>query len=230
MTNVTVGIHQPNFIPWMGFFSKIYRSDVFVLIDDVQYVTGSVCNRTKIKNNIGQAVWLTVPVKLDNGSLSTFRETRIADPKWFHKALNLIKASYVKAPYFASYFPDIERQLSMPYESLAAMNVSLIKFFCDIFSIGTPIYRQSETGVEFGKKNELNLGITLHFNGTVYLSGNGARKYNDPELFEKNGILLRYVDYTAPSYKQINGPFIEGLSVLDVLFNEGADASRHVKA
>ena len=108
MKDLAIGIHQPNFMPWMGFFYKINQSDIFVLIDDVQYVKGSVCNRTKIKSNTGEPVWLTVPVTLENGTTSTFNETKLANPLWGKKALNLIKASYIKAPYFQSFFSEIE--------------------------------------------------------------------------------------------------------------------------
>lgn len=224
----TIAIHQPNFMPWMAYFHKIYRSDIFVIIDDVQYVKGSICNRSKIKNNMGEAVWLTVPVGLENGSASTFNQTKLADVNWHRKALNLIKASYINAPYFRLYFQEIEQLLRQEYESLAKLNIALIKYFCSKLQISTPIYIQSEMGVEFGKKNYLNLGITEHFKGTTYLSGNGAKKYNDPELFKEHGVELSYLDFTAPAYHQINGSFIEGLSILDLLFNEGDEGRRFV--
>src|SRR5579859_3080262 len=223
-----VGIHQPNFMPWMGFFNKICLVDEFVLIDEVQYVRGSVCNRTKVKNNMGDAVWLTVPVNLENGSASTFNQAKIADPNWQKKALNLIKASYLKTPFFRLYFPEIEELLSRDYSSLAKLNIALINFFCVKFAIDTPIHIQSELGIEFGKKNYLNLGITMHFKGNVYLSGGGARKYNDDSLFLKEGIELRYQDFKAPRYGQANGEYIEGLSILDLLFNEGEKGRRYI--
>jgi hypothetical protein len=229
MKDLIIGIHQPNFMPWMGFFNKIYRSDIFVLIDDVQFEKGSVCNRTKIKNNAGEPVWLTVPVRFENGSASTFRETKIAEHLWHKKALNLIKAFYSKASHFNSYYPEIETLLSAEYESLAALNISLIKFFCRQLTIETPIYLQSEIGVEFGKKNHLNLGITKYFKGKIYLSGSGARKYNDQDLFTENNIAIEYQDFVAPSYTQINGAFVGGLSIIDLLFNEGQKGISYVK-
>jgi hypothetical protein len=225
---LVVGIHQPNFMPWMGFFNKICLADVFVLIDEVQYVKGSVCKRTKLKNNMGEAVWLTVPVNLENGSASTFNEVKMADSKWQRKAINLIKASYLKTPFFQSYFPEVEELLLRDYQSLAKLNIAFINFFCTQFAIDTPIRIQSELGIEFGKKNYLNLGITKHFGGNVYLSGAGARKYNDPNLFLEEGVELRYQDFKAPRYSQANGEFIEGLSILDLLFNEGEKGRQRI--
>jgi hypothetical protein len=219
--SLKVGIHQPNFMPWMGYFNKIHRSDIFVIIDDVQFAKGSVCNRCKIKNNMGEEVWLTVPVRPENGSASTFNEMKIAEPAWHHKALNLLKASYIKAPYFNTYYPVIENLFKKEYNSLAEMNITLIRFFCDSLHINTPIYIQSQIPEEFGKKNDLNLGITKHFKGDIYLSGGGAKKYNDHDLFLQQGVSIEYQEYKVPMYNQINGNFIEGLSIIDTLFNEG---------
>lgn len=212
----------------MGFFNKIYRADLYVLIDEVQYAAGNVCNRNKIKNTAGQAVWLTVPVTLEKGSASTFRETKIADPNWHRKGLNLVRESYRKAPFFQEYFPQLQSLLSAQYESLAAMNVTLIKHLCEVLGISTPIHLQSEAGVEFGKKNMLNIGIVKHFNGTIYLSGQGARKYNDHDAFREHGLEIEYQEYTAPQYPQINNGFIEKLSVIDLILNVGPDSAKYV--
>jgi hypothetical protein len=229
MKNRIVGIHQPNFMPWMGFFNKIYRSDIFVLIDDVQFAKGSVCNRTKLKNNEGKEVWLTVPVRFDNGSASTFNQTKIADSQWHKKALNLIKSCYIQAPYYKQYLPELENIFVDDHPSLASLNCALIKYFCRKFGIATPIHLQSELSMDFGKKNFLNLGITRHFNGNIYLSGTGAKKYNDHKLFEENNVTIQYLNYEQPQYRQLYGNFIEGLSVVDLLFNEGEAGSAFIK-
>ena len=230
MSQRIVGIHQPNFLPWQGFFNKIYASDVFVLIDEVQFVKQSVCNRTKILAANGEETWFTVPVKFDNGSASNFLETRLAEPTWFKKGLNLIKSSYITAPFYKEYFPTIEELLSGPYASIAEMNIALIQYFCELYKISTPVYQQSKMGVEFGKKNLLNLGITQHFHGTIYLSGNGARKYNDHELFESNNIEIRYQQFNPQPYpQQWRKEFLPGLSILDLLFNVGPEGERFIK-
>jgi len=226
---LTVGIHQPNFMPWAGYFNKIHKSDVFVIIDDVQFVKQSICNRVKIKNTEGEATWLTVPVRFENGSASTFNQTKIADPGWYQKPLNLLRNSYQKAPYFETYFGDIEAMFKRPYESLAQFNILLIKYFCEQFEISTPIHIQSEIKIPFGKKNFLNLGITQHFEGAIYLSGNGARKYNDHDLFRAHGIEIVYNDFKPSWYQQLHGEFVEGLSVIDLLFNEGSAGASYIK-
>jgi hypothetical protein len=231
MSEKIVAIHQPNFLPWLGFFNKIYTSDVFVVIDEVQFVKQSICNRTKILAANGEPAWLTVPVKFDNGSNSNFLETHIADPLWYKKGLNLIRSSYITAPFYKQYHERLEEMLSASYDSIATMNFTLIKFFCQVYNITTPIYRQSEMGIQFGKKNLLNLGITQHFNGNIYLSGNGARKYNDSALFESHHIEIRYQSFTPQAYpQQWSKEFIPGLSVIDLLFNVGAEGERFIKA
>jgi hypothetical protein len=227
--NIVIGIHQPNFMPWAGYFNKIYRSSIFVIIDEVQFAKGSVCNRTKIKNNQGETVWLTVPVAFENGSQSTFNQTKIADRNWYHKALNLNKASYINSPYFSSIYPEIELLFKNEYDSLAGLNIALIKYFCRKLNISTPIHIQSSLGKEFGKKNDLNLGITKYFNGDVYLSGNGAKKYNDENLFLANDVKIQYLDFVSSAYEQINGPYVENLSILDLFFNINSEAEKLVK-
>jgi hypothetical protein len=116
-----------------------------------------------------------------------------------------------------------------PYESLAQFNITLIKYFCEQFQITTPIHIQSELNIPLGKKNFLNLGITQHFNGTTYLSGNGARKYNDHDLFREHGIEIVYNDFKPSRYQQLHGEFVEGLSAIDLLFNEGRAGASYIK-
>jgi hypothetical protein len=222
---MVIGIHQPNFIPWLGFFYKIYSSDIFVLIDNVQFVKGSICNRNKIKNNVGDAVWITIPVKHSKGLMVNFNELEIGyEQKWQIKMQNQFTAAYQKAPYFNNYIDEIDSILLSKYQSLAEINIYLIKYFCKVLDVNTPIYIASELKQEFGQSNYLNLNITKYFGGDTYLSGQGAKKYNDEELFKTNNIKLIYSEYNHPTYPQINGKFISHLSIIDLLFNCGPES------
>jgi len=220
-----VAIHQPNFIPWLGFFKKISMADIFVIIDDVQFVKGSICNRNKIKNNQGQAMWITLPVSNKKGLKINFNEIEIDyNQKWQIKMLNQIKSSYSKAPYFNKYFAEIEEIFETNFNVLSEINIELIRYFCKSLEINTPIKVTSELDQNFGISNERNLNITKHFKGTTYLSGAGAKKYNNEELFLHNNIKLLYLEYDHPIYKQQWGEFQSQLSILDLLLNEGPNS------
>jgi hypothetical protein len=225
-----VGIHQPNFLPWIGYFHKIAKSDEFVLIDQVQYVKGSVCNRNKIKSSNGTELLLTVPVKLSKGAYQAFNEIGIDyTQKWQSKMLNLISAQYKKAPFFEEYFVTLSGILKQEYPNLAALNILLISKICEQLNISTPVHVASGLPVSFGKKNDMNLNIVRYLKGNIYLSGQGAKKYNDENLFAENGIVLEYIEFIHPSYPQLWGEFIPNLSVIDLLFNTGTDAQNYFK-
>lgn len=225
MKNKIVAIHQPNFIPWIGYFNKIAQSDIFVLIDDVQFEKGSVCNRNKIKSNIGEEVLLTVPVKLSKGSRQTFREIEIAyDQKWQRKTLNYLKVYYQKAKYFDNYFADLTSIFNPRYNNLAELNIALIKYICVKLEIKTKIFTQTNLKKDFEKKNYLNMNICKYFNVNIYLSGQGAKKYNDEKLFNDNGIEIVYQKFNHPIYPQLWGDFIPNLSIIDLLFNCGPES------
>lgn len=220
-----VAIHQPNFLPWLGYFYKIHSADKFVIIDNVQFVKGSICNRNKIKSNNGEAMWLTLPVQRKKGLLINFNELKISENlKWQTKMAKQIEAAYQKTEYFNQYYDALISILNDEYSSLADINIRFIKYFCKILQIETPIYITSEVNQNFGKNNQLTMGITKHFKGDIYLSGMGAKKYNDETLFKKNKIKLVYIEYIHPIYPQVNGPFISHLSIIDLIFNCGSQS------
>ena len=225
----TLAVHQPNFLPWLGYFDKMASADVFVLIDDVQYVKQSVCNRSKIKNNMGEAVWLTIPVRISKGWDQNMNEIEMDyAQKWPVKVLNQIRGAYANAPYFKEHFEKIKDLITPEYPSLAALNIALIRYVKDVIGIATKVHVASELNENFGTKNDRNMNICKYFKGDTYLSGAGAKKYNDEALFRNHRISLRYHEFAHPVYPQINGPFLPNLSVIDLLFNCGPDSRGYV--
>ena len=221
-----IAIHQPNFLPWLGYFHKIAQADLFVLLDNVEFVKGHICNRNKIKNNQSKAVWITVPVKHDKGSSVNFNELQIDySQQWAVKILNQFRGSYAGAPYYDTYFSLLETYLKeKKYSSLAELNIDLIRLCCDELDIKTKLEVASEHCEDFGHKNEQNINICKYFGANTYLSGQGAKKYNDEELFRKNGIELEYQQFEHPTYPQQFEGFISNLSVIDLLFNCGPES------
>ncbi|MEI7803119.1 MAG: WbqC family protein [Bacteroidota bacterium] len=218
-----IGIHQPNFIPWLGYFNKIYSADVFVILDKVDYQSGnanSITNRTKIKTAQGE-LFISVPVK-KNAESKLIKDIAIDNQQpWEKKMLKTIQLNYSKAKFFSEFFPLIENVLSAKHELLSAMNVELIKLFCEKLNIATPIVLASEMNLSSDEKNNRIIEICKSLEATIYQSGNGARKYNDENLFAENKIELRYTSFSPAEYPQLHGAFINGLSVIDVVMNCG---------
>jgi hypothetical protein len=222
-----VSIHQPNFLPWPGYFNKIVNSDIFVVIDNVQYVKGHIINRNKIKDNNAKASWLTVPVKISKGSEQLINEIEIDySHKWQQKNLNRLKSYYEKSKFFDKYFPVLKQCFCKQYSNLADFNIELIQYICSELKINTPIYITSDLQEDFGERNYLNLNICKYFKADTYLSGIGARKYNDENLFRMNAIKLKYQEFTSPVYPQLHGEFIPNLSIVDLLLNCGSVEAR----
>jgi hypothetical protein len=223
-----ISIHQPNYIPWLGYFYKIAKSDIFILLDNVQFPKESPAARNFIKGKDGSKVLLTVSVKKSKGAFQNYNELELDySSKWNIKHLNQIKDAYVKTPFFKEYFTELESILKTPCSNLAALNIKIIKWVVNLLDIKTRIEIASEfDDGSLGTKNDRNLNICLYFNATSYLSGNGARKYNDEALYKNENVELLYSDFSAKEYQQINGDFLPNLSVLDVLFNVGAEEAK----
>jgi len=221
-------MHQPNFIPWIGYFHKIRKSDVFVLLDEVQIPRGkSVANRNKIKSAQGE-LELVVPLAKEKGyeGKITYTMARIADQKWQKKALKAVELNYSKAPYFDRYFPIIKELFN--YNDFCSMNVGFIRFVVKELDIDTPLNLLSEIDGKLGNKNELIVNLCRRFDANVYLSGKGASKYNDPDYLNDNGVKLEYQEFEHPVYRQLHGDFIPYLSVLDLLMNHGPEGKNYV--
>lgn len=224
-----IAVHQPNFIPWLGYFYKMKNADAFVLLNNVEYQSGnasSITNRTKIKTAQGELM-ISVPVK--KSDLNLINQIQIdSNQLWQKKILKSLQLNYSKAPYFAKYYSDIERLLLGSYSSLAHLNIEIIKQCAIWLDIETPIYISSEMNIIGSDKNERLIEICKILEGTIYLSGNGAKKYNDEYRFNAVGIALHYTAYQPSVYPQLFKEFIPGLSCIDALFNCGDDTAKMI--
>jgi WbqC-like protein family len=220
---VTVlAMHQPNYLPWIGFFDKLRRCDVFVLLDEVQYPRGgSVANRNRIRTGNG-TLMLTVPVSKPPGSegKALYREVRFADLAWRQKHLRSIQQAHARAPHFDRLFAEL-RELIEGIDSFCDLNVALIRWMAESLGIATRIALMSELGSDFGPQNQLIIKLATATGCTEYLSGAGGAAYNDAELLAEAGVTLRYQDFQAPRYPQLGEGFLPDLSALDMLLNCG---------
>ena len=217
--------HQPNYIPWPGYFVKMAQCDIFFILDTAQFQTGSsLDNRNLIKTSQGTQM-LTVPVKRKGMGLQRFDEV-IVIPGWKRDHLMALKVNYAKAPHFKEVFHMME-QVLQDTGYLIETNIAYIKLVYDLLGLKTKLVFISDLP-QFAelRKNELIAAICSHFSADSYLSGIGGRAYIKPEIFEKQGIKLEYLDYEPIEYPQLWGSFIPNLSIVDMLFNCGAEGTR----
>lgn len=215
-------IHQPNYLPWSGFFNKMARSDIFVVFDDVQLPRGKsfeTRNRVKAANGVE---WLTVPVA-DKSELDLIKDAMIVqDGKWPTKHWKTIQLAYKRATYFNRYEEAFSQIYSVPWAKLCQLNVAIIKLINELLGLNTKIVFSSQMGIEARGTDKI-MSILRELKADKYLTGEGkgSKRYIVEEEFVKNNIELIYQNFQHPVYRQLWGNFIPGLSVIDLLFNEG---------
>jgi hypothetical protein len=219
-----LSVHQPQYIPWLGYFDKIARSDAFVFLDCVQYKEREFQNRNKIRTKDGW-IWLTVPVATKGLGRQNIRDVKIDNSfSWRKEHLGGIRAWYGRAPFFEKYNPFFEELYSREWDSLSDLNIRIIGYILKELSISTPVYFESKLDIK-NKKTDRIIEICGKIKADTYLSGIGGKEYLEEEKFANSGIILKYQEFKHPVYKQQfmkdKGDFIPYMSILDLLFNEG---------
>lgn len=210
--------HQPAYLPWLGYFDKIIRSDIFVYLDTIQLEKNSFTNRNRIKTPQG-AAWLTVPVKIKGHIGKAIMEIEIDNSQdWRRKHLNTIYMNYKKAPRFEVCYPKLENLYQARYQLLAELCWEQLLFWLEEFDIKTQIVRSSSLPVD-AKKSDLVLELCRYYNTDHYISGVLGKNYLREEDFELCGITLSFQDYKHPVYPQVWGDFLPNMSILDFWMN-----------
>ncbi len=225
--SLVVAIHQPNFLPWLGFFDKLARADVFVLLNDAQFPKkqGNWTNRVRLLQSRGPA-FLTVPVVRAYSGVRMINETLIDDSTpWRAKALSTIQQSYSRAPFFEEVWPLVGALLEAPTDNLADFNETGIRKLAGELGLDVgSIVRSSSLGIP-STGTERIVALTRSVGGDVYLSGDGAGGYQDDERFGEAGLQLRYQRFVPPAYPQRSAEHVPGMSVIDALMNCGWEAT-----
>lgn len=216
-----VAIHQPNYLPWLGYFDKIRRADVFVLLDTVQYAKESWINRVKIRAGDAES-WLTVPVLTRGRVGQAIRDTEIDGTSgWARKHLQALRTWYGRAPGFRRVFPVLEELLARPWTRIAELNEALLRTLCALQGLATPLVRASglAAGGAAGAGTDLLIALVRAAGGDTYLCGGGAGGYQEDAKFAAAGIALVYQDFKPDPYPQTGAGFLPGLSAVDWLMN-----------
>lgn len=226
----TIAIIQSNYIPWKGYFDIIHSVDEFVLYDDAQFTHRDWRNRNRIKTKDGLK-WLTIPVEVKGKTFQKIRDTRIRDKRWAIQHWKSLTHNYSKAEFFKDYRELFEElYLTCDEEFLSPVNFRFIDAINRILGIETRISRSSDFKLPEGK-NERLISICQQAGADKFLSGPAARAYLQPSLFQREGVEVEWIDYSGyPEYRQLFPPFEHGVTILDLLFNEGPNAKTFMKS
>ena len=233
MNPKTVSIHQPNYLPWGGFFNKISSCDIFVIFDDVQFPRGKKNNfayRNRIKTQ-GGAKWLTIPINEKN-EFKLINEISINNSiPWYEQHWRMIESNYHKTEFFHECSSDFKEIYESKWNNLIELNITIIKKILQILKITTKIEFSSKCSKNVQGVDKI-IKIIKNNNGTQYLTGTGpgSIRYIQgfEQKYEENGIKLVEHKFQSPKYKQLFDEFIPNLSIIDMLFNIGIDSTKSV--
>ena len=215
-----VTIHQPEHIPWTGYFHKMAAADSYVVLDTVQFTKNNFQNRNKIYCPNKGWTWLSVPVDLKGHTNTTIRDIQIStsNPKWRESYWGKIHSNYNKHKYYEIFKEKIKNIVYSDYQTILELNLLFINFFREVLDIDTPIFMSSELEVK-GVKTDLLLNICNKMNATTYLSGPSGKYYLDKEIFSNANISLDFHQYTPPEYSSPD--YTPYMSSLDIIMNCG---------
>lgn len=221
-----VAIHQPNFFPWLGYFDKIARSDVFIFLDDVQFPkTGGIwSNRVKMLV-AGEDRWITAPIRRSYHGLALINQIEWADERpWRAKLIKTLSASYAKSPYFREVMGWLEPVILLSESNLARYNMAVIQAIAERIGLRFEHCLPSSSLQGQGHASELLIDLTLKAGGDCYMCGGGAAGYQEDKMFAQAGVSLIYQGFAQPKYPQAGRKdFISGLSIVDALMELGSD-------
>lgn len=215
-----VTIHQPNYLPWLGFFGKIKKSECFVILDNVGFDREGLTQRNKIRVANGWS-WLTLPVS--KSPIGTpINEITLANDRWQRKHWKTINESYIKTDYFKTFGSFFEGLYREDYEYICQVNEKIIFYLLNCFGIDVEVVRASSLNRNpESMKTDLLIEILKEVGAETYISGPSGKNYLEREKFKNCGINLEFFEFTHPVYKQRYPGFEPGMAAIDLLFNLG---------
>jgi hypothetical protein len=225
----SVVISQSMFLPWIGMFEQLRLCDIFIYYDDIQFPQGrSFINRVQIKTKDG-IKWLTVPIdrkssgKLINETLISYNED------WRNNHLTIIKQSFAKAKYKEDIFILVDKIYSKKFKTISELNIYSFEVIARFLGFKHLFFSSSEFMIT-GSSSQRLVDIVLKLNGIKYITGLGALKYIDYDIFEKNSIRLEYMNYNLNSYTQLFSGFTPYVSILELIANEGVGGVKYINS
>lgn len=217
-----VAVHQPQYLPWIGYFDKIRRADVFCYLNDVQYKKNEWQNRNRIKTAQNWQ-WLTVPVRYHFPE--KISEVRVNNTtRWSKKHLQALKTNYNRATYFKAYFSIFEDIFSRKWEFLSELNIHLIERLKDTLQMQEKKTTISSELMLREDPTDRLIDICKALGADTYLAGQGGANYMDATRFVENGLKVIVQDFKHPVYPQLFKDFEPHMSIVDLLFNCGPES------
>jgi len=221
-----ITIHQPQFLPWLGYLDKIDQADLFVALDNVQFKKNEWQNRNRIRTAQGWQ-WLTVPVLHRFGQ--HVNDVRInSSVAWQGQHLRSLAIHYARAPYRDQYIGELREVYETGWDRLSELNLAVLRWLLRAFDITTPIRLASDWTLREEATDRL-VDICRMAGATSYLCGPGADAYMDKERFQESGVELDVQAFRHPDYQQCYAPFVNGMSALDLLLCHGPNAREHLR-
>jgi hypothetical protein len=224
-----VTMHQPNYLPWIGLFSKIMQAECFVIADTFQYTNKGVIHRNKIRTQAGSS-YLTIPIS------SHFRTARINEVelpqnlKWRNEHWRTIYLNYAKADCFKENSEFFEKLYQKDFGYLWQINMEIIRYLLESFNINVELIKASELNIDQNlSSSDLIIAVLKRLDGKIYLSGPSGRGYLELDKFRQNKIDVKFSKFNHPIYKQRYPGFEPYMSSVDLLFNTGAKSNEIIK-
>ena len=212
-------VHQPNFLPYLGFFDKVRQVDTLVFLDDVQYTRRGFTNRNRIKKPDGP-MWLTVPIT--GKTMTAINQVEIATHiDWKKRHLSTMKHLYGKTQFYSEITPLLEDIYSKDWILLSDFNIALLKLCFEFLQISVDMKFSSSMDIEEEQGGGRIIKIGRKLGASEYFSGKSGRDYLELSKFQEEGIDVSFQEFTHPTYEQQFGEFMPNLSIIDYLFNVG---------
>ena len=225
--SVVAAIHQPNFFPWLGYFEKIVRSDVFIFLDDVQFPkTGGVwTNRVKLRV-AGEPKWLTASINRQyHGTRKINEVTFVEGSPWRSKMIKTLQAQYSKHPFYEQTMDILSPLLMNPEPNISEYNIHAVTELALAIGLDSAKFCRSSDYPTGESATRRLCSLTRAVAADTYLCGGGADGYQEDQIFKSCGLSLRYQNYSHPCYPQYGyQDFVSGLSIIDAAMNLGLGA------
>jgi hypothetical protein len=225
-----ITMHQPNYLPWIGLFSKIIQVDCFVIMDNFQYTKEGMTHRNKIRTNTGSG-YLTIPISKD------FWKTKIKDvelphdQKWKEVHWQTIYRNYVRAEFFRPHRAFFENVYHKEFQYLWQLNIEIIQYLLKSFEINVEIIKASSLDIDNDLKHtDMIIAVLEKLGAKTYLSGPSGRNYMEVEKMQKNSFNFKFLKFNHPIYKQRYFGFEPNMSAIDLLFNVGPQSNQIIKS
>tara|TARA_B100001059_G_scaffold231633_1_gene267810 strand:+ start:5584 stop:6288 length:705 start_codon:yes stop_codon:yes gene_type:complete len=220
-----VTIHQPEHMPWLGFFNKAFNCDIFVILDNVQFRKNYFQNRNQIISPCnGNSIWLTVPLIKGSSQDMIYEKQILYDNKFLKKYFKIIEKSYSNYPFYEKYITALKVIFDQETKSISRLNTKLIKYFFEILNIDCDVKVASDLSLPKSESGGIvNYDICNYLGASKYLSGKSGKDYLDLTPFKKNNIEVVFQDFNHPTYNQPGDNFVPNLSILDLLFSHEID-------